>query len=173
MWPSILYAAELAAWDVLLGVALVFAALALDECERLRVIRIGRYSAGALCLAGIVGPMLGRMPLQRIGIVGYAVVRACVRSLLGNFVVAPAHAGNGAEEGGASRGTARSLNPLPLARSAAWSLTRQPVTSRRIGSWRSRRSWGWPEACTDLSPIHRVVTIMLKHSRRTERCPLI
>ena len=74
VWPSMLYAAELAAWDVLLGVALLFAALSLDESKRQRVIRIGLCGAGVLCLAGIVGPMLGRMPLQRIGIVGYAVV---------------------------------------------------------------------------------------------------
>lgn len=65
VWPSMLYAAELAAWHVLLGVALVFDALALDECKRLRVIRIGLYSARALCLAGMVGPMLDRMPLAR------------------------------------------------------------------------------------------------------------
>ena len=82
VWPSMLYAAELAAWDVLLGVALVFAALALDESKRLRVIRIGLCCAGALCLAGIVGPMLGRMPLQRIGIVGYAVVLPCMCALI-------------------------------------------------------------------------------------------
>jgi hypothetical protein len=29
---------------------------------------------GALCLAGTIGPVLGDMRLQRLGIVGYAVV---------------------------------------------------------------------------------------------------
>ena len=82
VWPSMLYAAELAAWDVLLGVALVFSALSLEESRRLRVIRIGLFTAGALCLFGIVGPMLGRMAFQRIGIVGYAVVLPSICALV-------------------------------------------------------------------------------------------
>jgi hypothetical protein len=74
VWPSTLYAAELAAWDALLGVGLLFAALALDTGPRLRTARLGLQAAGALCLLGLIGPLLDRMPLQRIGIAGYAVV---------------------------------------------------------------------------------------------------
>lgn len=74
VWPSVLYAAELAAWDVLLGTALLFAAWSVDGAGESRVLRVGLFTAGALCLVGMIGPALGRMPLQRIGIVGYAVV---------------------------------------------------------------------------------------------------
>lgn len=82
IWPSALYAAELAAWDVLLGVALLFAALALDVTAGLRVIRVGLLFAGVLCLVGMVGPAIGVMALQRIGILGYAGVLPGVCLLL-------------------------------------------------------------------------------------------
>ena len=74
VWPSVLYAAELSAWDALLGVALVLVALTFDASPRLVWIRRGFATAGILCLIGLIGPALGRMALQRIGIAGYAVV---------------------------------------------------------------------------------------------------
>jgi hypothetical protein len=74
VWPSVLYAAELAAWDALLGIALLCAALTFEESPRLRAIRIGLGAAGLLCLVGLIAPALGVMALQRIGIAGYAVV---------------------------------------------------------------------------------------------------
>ncbi len=82
VWPSVLYAAELAAWDALLGLALVFAALTFDASPKLRLIRVGFATAGILCLVGLIGPALGRMALQRIGIAGYAVVLPVVCALV-------------------------------------------------------------------------------------------
>lgn len=72
-WPSAAYAAELLAWDWFLGLALLFAApiFAGDTSPVLRVRRAFRL-AGTLCLLGTIGPLVGAMALQRIGIVGYA-----------------------------------------------------------------------------------------------------
>ncbi len=81
-WPSVLYAAELAAWDTLLGIALIFVALTFERAPGLRAIRVGFVSAGTLCLAGMIGPALGDMRLQRIGIAGYAVVLPLVCALV-------------------------------------------------------------------------------------------
>ena len=82
VWPSVLYAVELAAWDALLGVALVFVVLTFDTSPRLVWIRRGFATAGILCLVGLIGPALGRMALQRIGIAGYAVVLPVVCALV-------------------------------------------------------------------------------------------
>lgn len=72
VWPSVTYAVELFAWDFLLGVALVLAANALSEGPRARRIRGWLRGTGALCLAGMVGPVVGDMRLQLVGVVGYA-----------------------------------------------------------------------------------------------------
>ena len=74
-WPSASYAAELLAWDWFLGLALLFAAPVFAG-ERSDVLRVRRafHVAGALCLLGTIGPLVGAMALQRIGIVGYAIV---------------------------------------------------------------------------------------------------
>ncbi len=82
VWPSVLYAAELAAWDALLGIALVCTSMAIEDLPRLRAIRAGFAIAGVLCLVGLVGPALGKMPLQRVGIVGYALILPVVCALV-------------------------------------------------------------------------------------------
>lgn len=74
VWPSAAYAAELLAWDVFLGLALLFAAPVLDGRGAERAARIALTACGALCLAGIAGPVLGNMRIQLIGVFGYAVV---------------------------------------------------------------------------------------------------
>jgi len=75
VWPSPAYAAELLAWDWFLGLALLFAApVFVGDVPEIRRIRRAFLVTGALCLAGTVGPVLGDMRLQRLGIVGYAVV---------------------------------------------------------------------------------------------------
>jgi hypothetical protein len=73
-WPSRAYAVELLAWDVFLGLALVFAALAFEDFGNDRAARRGLLVCGALCLAGTVGPVVGNMRLQLAGVLGYAVV---------------------------------------------------------------------------------------------------
>jgi hypothetical protein len=90
-WPSPLYAAELAAWDVLLGIALLFLAPVVTGSGRARWIRWGFAAAGVLCLGGIAGPLMGDMRVQRIGILGYAVVLPCVCALVALEPRSPSH----------------------------------------------------------------------------------
>lgn len=74
VWPSTAYALELLAWDVFLGIALLAAAATLREAGRERAARRGLLAAGTLCLVGTVGPAVGNMRLQLLGVLGYAVV---------------------------------------------------------------------------------------------------
>lgn len=73
-WPSTAYALELLAWDVFLGLALVAAAATVEGDGAARRARRALVACGALCLAGTVGPAVGDMRLQRVGVFGYAVV---------------------------------------------------------------------------------------------------
>jgi hypothetical protein len=82
VWPSRVYAIELLAWDVFLGLALVFAAPVFDVRGPERLVRRGLFGSGALCLAGIVGPAVGNMRLQMVGVLGYAVGFPVVAFLL-------------------------------------------------------------------------------------------
>jgi hypothetical protein len=73
VWPSPEYAVELLAWNLFLGLALLFAAQVFDGTGRERGVRGGLFISGILCVAGIVGPAVGNMRLQLVGVVGYAV----------------------------------------------------------------------------------------------------
>lgn len=86
VWPSVAYAAELLAWDGFLGLALVLAASALRGAGTVRWVRAGLMCAGLLALIGAVGPITGRMELQRIGILGYAVVLPVSFAFLGWWI---------------------------------------------------------------------------------------
>jgi hypothetical protein len=81
IWPSATYAAELLAWDVFLGLALVFAAPVFAG-EREGSVRRGLLGCGLLCLVGILGPAVGNMRLQLVGVFGYAIVLPVVAFLL-------------------------------------------------------------------------------------------
>src|SRR5688572_19497531 len=72
-WPSTLYAVELLAWDVFLGLALLFAACVFVGPGLMSAVRWTLIVTGALCLLGAVGPLVGNMAVQRIGIVGYGI----------------------------------------------------------------------------------------------------
>lgn len=80
VWPSPAYAAELLAWDLFLGIALVLSGLGFDAAGPSRSVRRALLGAGVLCLLGTIGPVVGDMRLQRVGVVGYGVVLpvACV-----------------------------------------------------------------------------------------------
>ena len=82
VWPSTAYALELLAWDVFLGLALLSAAATLQDVGRERTVRHGLVACGVLCLVGTVGPALGNMRLQLIGVFGYAVVLPVTAFLL-------------------------------------------------------------------------------------------
>jgi hypothetical protein len=73
-WPSVLYALDIVAWDLFLGLALLFAAPMFRRGGLEHAIRWGLTGGGVLCLAGLAGPALGELSLRWIGVVGYAVV---------------------------------------------------------------------------------------------------
>jgi hypothetical protein len=81
-WPSRTYAAELLAWDVFLGLALMFAALTFTGGGPERRVRRSLLACGALCLVGTVGPVVGNMRLQLFGVLGYGGVLPVVGFLL-------------------------------------------------------------------------------------------
>lgn len=72
-WPSALYAVELLAWDIFLGLSLMFAAPVFGGSGLHSVARRVLATTGALCILGAIGPITGDMALQRIGILGYGV----------------------------------------------------------------------------------------------------
>ncbi len=72
-WPSTLYAMELLAWDVFLGLSLVCAALVFVGSGIRAIARWSLLLAGGLSLLGAIGPIVGDMALQRIGILGYGI----------------------------------------------------------------------------------------------------
>ena len=74
VWPSQSYAAELLAWDGFLGLALIFLSFVFTSNRSDNVIFYSFLISGILTLSGIIGPLTGNMQLQRIGIVGYAIV---------------------------------------------------------------------------------------------------
>jgi hypothetical protein len=74
VWPSVPYAIELVAWDVLLGVALLGAATAMRWDGGARRVQAWLQITGLLCLLGIAGPLTGDMRVQRVGVLGYAVL---------------------------------------------------------------------------------------------------
>lgn len=76
-WPSVVYAVDILAWDGFFPLALFCAAPAV----RNRLIRGLLLLAAALALIGLLGPVLGRMDIRNIGILGYAVVFPVVAAL--------------------------------------------------------------------------------------------
>jgi hypothetical protein len=74
VWPSPMYAAELLAWDVFLGLSLLFAAPSLQGSRLRRVARTTMTACGAMCLIGVIGPATGYMWLQFVSLAGYGLV---------------------------------------------------------------------------------------------------
>ena len=72
-WPSTLYAVELLAWDIFLGLSLLCAAFVFVGSGIRAFARWSLIVAGTLSLLGAIGPIVGDMALQRIGILGYGV----------------------------------------------------------------------------------------------------
>lgn len=84
-WPSTLYAVELLAWDTFLGLSLLCAALAFVGSGIRAFARWSLFVAGALSLLGTIGPIVGDMALQRIGILGYGVGLPIAALVLSRF----------------------------------------------------------------------------------------
>ncbi len=84
-WPSTLYAVELLAWDYFLGLSLLCAALVFVGSGIRAFARWSLVAAGVLSLIGIIGPIVGDMAFQRIGILGYGVGLPIAALVLSRF----------------------------------------------------------------------------------------
>lgn len=71
-WPSVAFALDLLAWDLFMGLSMLFAAPSLQGGKLETSIRVCMILSGALCLAGLLGPALGDLQFQVLGILGYA-----------------------------------------------------------------------------------------------------
>jgi hypothetical protein len=71
-WPSVFFALDLLAWDLFLGFSLLFAAPAFRGDGLEAAVRLALIFSGALCVTGILGPALGDLHFQLLGIAGYA-----------------------------------------------------------------------------------------------------
>lgn len=72
-WPSLIWGAEITAWDLLLGLSLLCAAPVFAG-RRYAMVRRGLLVSGSLCLVGLIGPAVNIIAWREIGIFGYAVV---------------------------------------------------------------------------------------------------
>ena len=72
-WPSMMWGFEIAAWDLFLGLSLLFAAPVFAG-SRYATVRRGLLISGSLSLAGLVGPAVNTMALRSLGLLGYSVV---------------------------------------------------------------------------------------------------
>ena len=84
-WPSPLYAVELLAWDLFLGLALLAAAPTFGGTPRARALRGTLIATGTLCLLGVIGPLVGDMRFQLIGVVGYGLLLPFACLLLARY----------------------------------------------------------------------------------------
>jgi hypothetical protein len=85
VWPSTIYAVELLAWDIFLGLSLLFTAQVFQGGGLERIIRTGLIIVGTLCLAGTLGPATGDMRLQFISVLGYGVLLPVVWLMIARY----------------------------------------------------------------------------------------
>ena len=88
-WPSVVYALDIAAWDLFLGVALLLAAAVFSGPGLSLWVRRSLVLSGILCLTGLLGVVLGNMQVRNIGVVGYALVLPVALLLMGRVLAAP------------------------------------------------------------------------------------
>jgi cytochrome c oxidase subunit IV len=84
-WPSTLYAVELLAWDIFLGLSLLCAACVFVGSGVRGYARWSLVVAGTLSLLGAIGPVVGDLAFQRAGIVGYGVGLPVAAFVLSRF----------------------------------------------------------------------------------------
>jgi hypothetical protein len=88
-WPSVVLAQDFLAWDVFLGLALLFAASAFRGGKLQAAVRVSMVLSGTLCVAGVLGPASGDLRFQFMGILGYAGVLPVVCGLLARLFARP------------------------------------------------------------------------------------
>jgi hypothetical protein len=77
---------------LLIGLALVVASSVFLGGRTSRPAGLALLSSGVLCIAGLAGPLSGRMILQSIAVVGYALVLPFAAALVGRvFRATPVH----------------------------------------------------------------------------------
>jgi ABC-type uncharacterized transport system permease subunit len=81
-WPSIVYALDILAWDVLFALSAVFAAPVFGGSRLGTWIRRLLFTSGVLAFAGLTGVVQGDMQLRNIGILGYVVVYPVAAALV-------------------------------------------------------------------------------------------
>ena len=74
VWPSALFAVEYFVWDVLVGFTMLSVGFALAGAHAASHARRAWLMGGVLCIVGVAGPLSGRMLLQDIAVLGYAIV---------------------------------------------------------------------------------------------------
>lgn len=74
VWPSVIFATEYFAWDVLVGLTMTFASFTFSRSVGERNARRTLLTGGTLCLIGAAGPLSGLMLLQNVAVFGYAVL---------------------------------------------------------------------------------------------------
>ena len=88
-WPSLALSLDLLAWELLLGLALLFAAPAFGGDRLQKAIRVTAFAAGALCLFGVIGPLSGDLRFELPAIFGRAFVLPALCFLLAGLFARP------------------------------------------------------------------------------------
>ena len=81
-WPSVAYALDILAWDILFPLSMFLAAPALVGSRLADWTRVLMIVSGVLALAGLSGVVFSDMQLRNIGILGYVGVFLVVAALL-------------------------------------------------------------------------------------------
>ena len=96
VWPSFLFAVEYFVWDILVGLTMVAAGFALSGGRAARPPRLAFLLGGVLCFVGSVGPFSGRMFVQNLAVLGYALVLPIAGALTVRVFRAAFPSGDGA-----------------------------------------------------------------------------
>ncbi len=84
-WPSVAYALDILAWDVLFALAAWCLAWSVHGPGRRRVVRRLLLASAVLSFAGLAGVPLADMRVRDIGIVGYAVLFPVAAALMADI----------------------------------------------------------------------------------------
>ena len=85
VWPSQLFAVEYFVWDILVGLTMLSAGLALSGLRTATRARWALLLGGTLCILGVAGPASGRLGLQNVAVLGYAVVLPIAAVFMARF----------------------------------------------------------------------------------------
>jgi hypothetical protein len=84
-WPSVSYALDILAWDVIFALSVLCAAPVFSGNRLAASIRALLAASGVLALAGLSGVIFGDMRFRNIGVIGYAGVFPVAAVLLAIF----------------------------------------------------------------------------------------